>query len=440
MADIQTYLDYILSKVYGKDVRQAIVDAINQCYTDATAGITPVITTEQIAGGTKFTVTVGSVSTSFDVMNGISPQVATANTASAMTDTDLIYIYTGSETGYVNGDWYYYDGTAWQDGGQYQSTVPAIDSTLTVTGAAADAKATGDEIGDLRSAIQQGGSFNAEVKAALDQFTASVLQLAEKVAYVDANGQDYYDDIDEAADALHTAMYPPANLSSISAVYTQSGTVYTIDSLDSLKSDLVVTAHYSDSTTATVTNYVLSGTLTAGTSTITVAYGGKTTTFNVTVTEFARNSLKLSDDDFHIQAGSITWDSTHDINTNTATSATNGRKNIYIDAGVKPYFTTTDNANYSVTNPPQYPIPIPSDATSCTYTITPNTQFMGAAFYTYDENTGVYTRTDDVGWKQGSYTFTFTAGSKHYMTIATKYNSSGSSYPTAPTEMTITFE
>ena len=75
-------------------------------------------------------------------------------------------------------------------------------------------------------------------------------------------------------------------LSSISAVYTQSGTVYTTDSLDSLKSDLVVTAHWSDNTTSTVasTDYTLSGTLTAGTSTVTVSYGGKTTTFNVTVT------------------------------------------------------------------------------------------------------------------------------------------------------------
>lgn len=72
-------------------------------------------------------------------------------------------------------------------------------------------------------------------------------------------------------------------LLSISAVYTQSGTVYETDSLDSLRSDLIVTAHYSDSTTSTITNYVLSGTLTAGTSTITVTYDSKTTTFNVTV-------------------------------------------------------------------------------------------------------------------------------------------------------------
>lgn len=76
-------------------------------------------------------------------------------------------------------------------------------------------------------------------------------------------------------------------LSSISAVYTQSGTVYTTDSLDSLKSDLVVTATYSDSSTSTVpsTDYTLSGTLTVGTSTVTVSYGGKTDTFSVVVSE-----------------------------------------------------------------------------------------------------------------------------------------------------------
>ena len=76
-----------------------------------------------------------------------------------------------------------------------------------------------------------------------------------------------------------------AELVSISAVYTQSGTVYDTDSLNSLKSDLVVTALYSDASTATISAYTLSGTLTAGTSTITVAYSGKTTTFNVTVSQ-----------------------------------------------------------------------------------------------------------------------------------------------------------
>lgn len=72
-------------------------------------------------------------------------------------------------------------------------------------------------------------------------------------------------------------------LTSITAVYTQSGTVYDTDSLDSLKSDLIVTANYEDGTSATVSDYTLSGTLAEGTSTITVTYGGKTTTFSVVV-------------------------------------------------------------------------------------------------------------------------------------------------------------
>lgn len=197
---------------------------------------------------------------------------------------------------------------------------------------------------------QSGGVLTADVKNAL-------LNCFQKVAWIDENGQTYYD-------ALYNALYPPVEvrtltavlnasghtfyvgdsiedlrayltvtaelstgqtvtvndytlsgslsyageniitvtysgksttvtvnaisveLVSISAVYTQSGTVYASDSLDSLKSDLVVTAHYSDSSTSTVasTDYTLSGTLAEGTSVITVAYEGLTTTFNVTVT------------------------------------------------------------------------------------------------------------------------------------------------------------
>lgn len=74
-------------------------------------------------------------------------------------------------------------------------------------------------------------------------------------------------------------------VTSISAVYTQSGTVYDTTALDDLKTDLVVTATFVDSSTGVINanDYTLSGTLATGTSTITVAYGGKTTTFNVTV-------------------------------------------------------------------------------------------------------------------------------------------------------------
>lgn len=87
-------------------------------------------------------------------------------------------------------------------------------------------------------------------------------------------------------DIVITVTTAQITVSSISAAYTQSGTVYDTDTLDSLKSDLVVTATFMDSTTGVINaaDYTLSGTLEEGTSTITVSYGGKTDTFDVLVT------------------------------------------------------------------------------------------------------------------------------------------------------------
>ena len=129
-----------------------------------------------------------------------------------------------------------------------------------------------------------GDGITEEVKQAL-------LQLARKVAYIDDQGETYYQD-------LYNALYgtTPAELVSISAAYTQSGTVYDTDSLDSLKADLIVTAAYSDSSTAVIpaADYTLSGSLTAGTSTITVSYSGKTATFQVTVMASAVTLVSIS--------------------------------------------------------------------------------------------------------------------------------------------------
>ena len=77
---------------------------------------------------------------------------------------------------------------------------------------------------------------------------------------------------------------PASELTSIVAVYTQTSTVTPSTALDSLKSEIVVTANYSDGSTAIINDYTLSGTLTVGTSTITITYEGKTTTINVNVT------------------------------------------------------------------------------------------------------------------------------------------------------------
>lgn len=44
-----------------------------------------------------------------------------ANTIAEMTNTNRIYVYTGSEAGYNSGHWYYWNGSAWTDGGAYNS-------------------------------------------------------------------------------------------------------------------------------------------------------------------------------------------------------------------------------------------------------------------------------------------------------------------------------
>ena len=213
--------------------------------------------------------------------NGSPTPVATV---AEMTDESAVYLYTGTETGYTAGNWYYYDDTAWTSGGTYGGAV--TDTTLSISGAAADSKTVGEALADKAdsddvdaidtrvTALESdtSGGLTADIKSAL-------LACFNHVAWAGNDGQDFYD-------ALESALNPPANLSSITCVYTQSGTVYDTASLDDLKTDLVVTAHWSDNTTSTVTTYTLSGTLTEGTSTITVSYGGKTTTFTVTVSVY----------------------------------------------------------------------------------------------------------------------------------------------------------
>lgn len=77
----------------------------------------------------------------------------TASTVAGMTMQNRVYVYTGSETGYTAGHWYYYDaGTStWVDGGVYNAVAIVTDTTLTQAGVPADAKATGEKISLLKN-------------------------------------------------------------------------------------------------------------------------------------------------------------------------------------------------------------------------------------------------------------------------------------------------
>ena len=226
-------------------------------------------------------------------------------------------------------------------------TVPVVDATLTTTGAAADAKATGDAVTELLSAISGVGSVPSAVRQAIYSLfnsaayaetglsgdiatieawasTVTALTVSPSTASISGTGTQQLTATTtpsggtvswESSDATVATVSSTglvtgvgngttiitarsgdlsatceitvsgfATLTGITAVYTQSGTVYDTASLDDLKSDLVVTATYDDSSTEVISSgYSLSGILSVGTSTITVSYGGKTTTFSVTV-------------------------------------------------------------------------------------------------------------------------------------------------------------
>ena len=137
---------------------------------------------------------------------------------------------------------------------------------------------------DLTDAVNQLGGDVSDVKNAISQlgdiaaFKTAILQLAQKVAYIDEHGQDYYND-------LVVALYTPL---SITAIYSQGQNyVWIDDDLNTLKRDLVVTANYSGGVTQILPaeSYTLTGNLTVGESVITVTYHGLSTVFSVNVTD-----------------------------------------------------------------------------------------------------------------------------------------------------------
>ena len=113
-------------------------------------------------------------------------------------------------------------------------------------------------------------------KALTEDSKIAILACFRNVTFLNDSGE---------YDALYSALYPDIGLVRIDAVFNQGSTViYDGISLNDLKAYLTVTGYYNDATSRRITDYALSGTLVAGTSTITIMAGGKTATFNVTVT------------------------------------------------------------------------------------------------------------------------------------------------------------
>lgn len=237
----------------------------------------------------------------------------------------------------------------------------------------------------------------------------------------------------------------------IEAVFTQpSSTIYMDDSLNSLKSNLVVTYYSAPGATGTVladSAYTLIGTLTEGTSVITAEYQGLADTFNVanvvdyynihTWSMSGGNLVKLSGSVDPNQSDTTKYPSRMYYRADVAT-----RRTYQVTKGKAPYYTYNQTAVPSS----YYPIPVPPNANHVKITMTPARQYIYANFPPYDPATGQYqnaTATDRISWTQltnGVLEKNITTNNGHlFMAMNSKYDSAGTSYPVEPTNMIIEF-
>ena len=109
-----------------------------------------------------------------------------ASNVSDMIDVSKIYVYTGNESGYSSGHWYYYDGTAWSDGGLYNAVAIDTDKTLSILNKAADAKSVGDALDNLDSQLSD---IEDEMTEYIDKKAVNGFVYEDSVLYLASDGE-----------------------------------------------------------------------------------------------------------------------------------------------------------------------------------------------------------------------------------------------------------
>ena len=127
----------IRTKVYGKDVREAIALGVEETEAIIASYNAQILNAgnsnaEIVDARGRFILLKNRLDNSDSELSGkatktelqsiISGTPKVASLVSGMIDTTKTYVYTGNEVGYTNGNWYYYSSSAWVSGGVYQST------------------------------------------------------------------------------------------------------------------------------------------------------------------------------------------------------------------------------------------------------------------------------------------------------------------------------
>lgn len=151
-----------------------------------------------------------------------------------------------------------------------------------------------DEHPEATTTVEDGSisyaKFDSQLKANQDAVKAAILACFRKVAWIDENGQDYYD-------VLESALYPEI-IRLRASLNLGSHKIYPTDNIESLRNYLTVTFSEEGNEEPTViTNYTIQGSISAvGDNDLQILYDGYTAT--ITVPVVANTTGLLYDWDF----------------------------------------------------------------------------------------------------------------------------------------------
>lgn len=317
------------------------------------------------------------------------------------------------------------------------------DASLSIGGLPADAAAVGTALAG-KVAVQQGsgdagkalvvgpdGNVTTGDAGIPDAVKVSLLNLVRHVAYIDDQGQAYYD-------ALYAALYGGSGIyPRLVAVYAPgSHVVYTDDALDTLKPYLTVKRleNAQDSGTV-VTDYTLSGTLVDGMSTVLVRKDGLATPVLVEAVDYNNihewsypgNLVRLNRAaSRHTVSESTVVPSYNDLSSPTRNVLAAERGLPGMDSVA--YVTASGDIYQGPSG--YYLIPVPVGCNTAVFTCDPSSYYGNLILWHYDGDNN-WTRLRSNDYQLGPYTWNFsqymtTGDTGYYMQIGIKFNSAGS--------------
>lgn len=215
---IATKLAAILAAKYGRDVRQAIHDSIEQCYDDAIELNN--MNVAEAAAETAVSAASAAAESALQLAAGVASPAGTYATIAALAsenpDHSKIYVVT------ADGHWYYWSGSAWADGGVYQATAIADGSVTPAKLSFTHLRITDSKNLFDKSTVTAGSYVNHDDGTV----TATVGYYASDWIAVDASTAYYKNTFEQVAfydtNKAYISGYPNAN----NAFTTPGGTAY----------------------------------------------------------------------------------------------------------------------------------------------------------------------------------------------------------------------